>query len=171
MGVVQPVLPLTANDNLPCNIDVPTNSHIQSEFQVRDGRINALETTSNKSHHELQRRIMALESTVEQISAQLIIHQEQIKKTTMTRPTNLDLAFRDSCTGSPFDCSLNATLERNMNDEIMEQSNTRRDNNLRGLDQFDNEAQRHPAGTNEELMTNTPRRRTARNHPGITDKK
>jgi len=40
------VLPLTANDNLPCNINVPTSSHLQSEFQVRDGRINALEIAS-----------------------------------------------------------------------------------------------------------------------------
>jgi len=39
--VIQPVLPLTANDKLPCNINVPTSSHLQSEFQVRDGRINA----------------------------------------------------------------------------------------------------------------------------------
>jgi len=60
-------------------------------------------------------------------------------------------------------------LERNTNDEIMEQSNTRGVNNLRGLDQCDNEAQRYPAGTNEELRTNTPRRRTARKHPGIID--
>jgi len=112
---------------------------------------------------------MALESAVQQISAQLIIFQERINRTTVTRPTDLELAFRDGCTGSPFDFSLNTTLERNMNDEIMEQSNTRRVNNLRGLDQFDNEAQRCPARTNEELRTNTPRRRTAREHPGVID--
>ena len=41
--VIQPMLPSTLNDNLPCNINVPTSSHIQSEFQVRDGRINAME--------------------------------------------------------------------------------------------------------------------------------
>jgi hypothetical protein len=56
-----------------------------------------------------------------------------------------------------------------MNDEIMEQSNARRVNNLRGPDQFDNEAQRCPARTNEEVTTNTPRRRTAREHPGVID--
>ena len=88
----------------------------------------------------------------------------------MTRPTNLELAFREGCTSSPFDFSLNTMLERNMNDEIMEQSDTRRVNNLRGLDQCNNEAQRYPAGTNEELRTNTPRRRTARKHPGIIDR-
>jgi len=153
--VIQPVLPLT-NDNLPCNINVPTSSHLQSEFQVQDGRINALEISSNNLHHELQSRIMALESAVEQMSAQLNIFQERINRTTMTRPTDLELAFRDGCTGSPFDFSLNTTLERNMNDEIIEQSNTRRVNNLQGLDQCDNEAQRYPAGTNEELRTNTP---------------
>ena len=87
----------------------------------------------------------------------------------MTRPTDLELAFWDGCTGSPLDFSLNTTLERNMNDEIMEQSNTRRVNNLLGLDQLDNEARRYPEGTNEELRTNTPRRRTAREHPGIID--
>ena len=51
--VIQPVLPLTPNDNLPCNIKVPTSSHLQSEFQVWDERINALERTSNNLHHEL----------------------------------------------------------------------------------------------------------------------
>jgi hypothetical protein len=163
------VLHLTANDNLLCNINVPTSSHLQSEFQVQDGRINALEIASNNLHHELQRKIMALESTVQQMSAQLIIFQERINRITMTRPTDLEFAFREGCSGSPFDCSLHTMLERIMNDEIMEQSNTRRDLNLRGLDQFDNEAQRHPAGTNKELMTNTPLRRTARKHRGITD--
>jgi ubiquitin C-terminal hydrolase len=43
-----------------------------------------------------------------------------------------------------------------MNNEIMEQRR-------------DNERQRCPAGTNEELRTNTPRRRTARKHPEIID--
>jgi hypothetical protein len=52
--VIQPVLPLTPSDNLPCNFNVPTSSHLQSEFQVRDGWINALEITLN---HELQGRI------------------------------------------------------------------------------------------------------------------
>ena len=37
--VIQPMLTLTPNDNLPCNINVPTSSHLQSEFQVQDGRI------------------------------------------------------------------------------------------------------------------------------------
>jgi len=100
--VIQPVLPLTANDNLPCNINVPTSSHLQSEFQVRDGRINALEITSNNLHHKLQRRIMALESAVDQMSAQLNIFQDWINRTTMTRPTDLELAFREGCTGSHF---------------------------------------------------------------------
>ena len=147
--VIQPVLPLTLNDNLPCNINVPTSSHLQREFQVRDGRINALEI-------ELQGRINALEREVQQMSAQLNIFQEQMNRTTVTRPTDLELAFRDGCTGSPFDFSLNTTLERHMNDEIMDQRR-------------DNERQRCPAGTNEELRTNTPRRRTAREHPGIID--
>ena len=147
--VIQPVLPLTLNDNLPCNINVPTSSHLQSEFQVRDGRINALEI-------ELQGRINALEREVQQMSAQLNIFQEQMNSTTVTRPTEVELAFRDGCTGSPFDFSLNTTLERHMNDEIMEQRR-------------DNERQRCPAGTNEELRTNTPRRRTARKHPEIID--
>jgi len=71
--VIQPMLPLKPNDNHPCKINVPTSSHLQSEFQVRDGRINALERTSNNLHHELQGRINALESAVEQMSAQLII--------------------------------------------------------------------------------------------------
>ncbi len=164
--VIQPVLPLTLNDNLLCNINVPTSSHLQSEFQVRDGRINPLEITLN---HELQGRINALERAVQQMLAQLNIFQEQIIRTSVTRPTDLELAFRDGCTGSPFDFSLNTTLERNMNDEIMEQSITRRVNNLLGLDQLDNIAQRYPEGTNEELRTNTPRRRTAREHPGIID--
>jgi hypothetical protein len=136
--VIQPILPLTLNDNLPCNINVPTSSHLQGEFQVRDGRINALERE------------------VQQMSAQLNIFQEQMNRTTVTRPTDLELAFRDGCTGSPFDFSLNTTLERHMNDEIMDQRR-------------DNERQRCPAGTNEELRTNTPRRRTARKHPGIID--
>ena len=147
--VIQPILPLTLNDNLPCNINVPTSSHLQREFQVRDGRINALEI-------ELQGRINALEREVQQMSAQLNIFQEQMNRTTVTRPTDLELAFRDGCTGSPFDFSLNTTLERHMNDEIMDQRR-------------DNERQRCPAGTNEELRTNTPRRRTARKHPGIID--
>jgi hypothetical protein len=109
---------------------------------------------------ELQGRINALERAVQQMSAQLNIFQEQMtNRTILTGPTELELAFRDGCTGSPFDCSLNTTLERHMNDEIMEQSNTRRDN----------ERRRCPAGTNEELMSNTPRRRTAREHPGIID--
>ena len=56
--VIQPLLPLTPNDNLPCNINVSTSSHLQSEFQVRDGRINALERTSNNLHHDLQGRKM-----------------------------------------------------------------------------------------------------------------
>ncbi len=64
--VIQPVLPLTLNDNLPCNINVPTSSHLQCEFQIRDGRINALEI-------ELQGRINALEREVQQMSAQLNI--------------------------------------------------------------------------------------------------
>ena len=147
--VIQPILPLTLNDNLPCNINVPTSSHLQREFQVRDGRINALEI-------ELQGRINALEREVQQMSAQLNIFQEQMNRTTVTRPTEVELAFRDGCTGSPFDFSLNTTLERHMNDEIMDQRR-------------DNERQRCPAGTNEELRTNTPRRRTARKHPGIID--
>ena len=147
--VIQPILPLTLNDNLPCNINVPTSSHLQREFQVRDGRINALEI-------ELQGRINALEREVQQMSAQLNIFQEQMNRTTVTRPTDLELAFRDGCTGSPFDFSLNTTLERHMNDEIMDQRR-------------DNERQRCPAGTNKELRTNTPRRRTAREHPGIID--
>ena len=160
------MLPLTPNDNLPCNINVPTSSHLQSEFQVRDGRINALEITLN---HELQGRINALERAVQQMSAQLNIFQERMNRTTVTRPTDLELAFRDGCTASPFDFSLNTTLERNMNDEIMEQSNTSRVNNLLGLDWWDNEARRYPEGRNEELTTNTPRRHTAREHPGIID--
>ena len=151
--VIQPMLPLTPNDNLPCNINVPTSSHLQGEFQVRDGRINALEITLN---HELQGRINALERAVQHMSAQLNIFQERMNRTTVTRPTDLELAFRDGCTGSPFDFSLNTTLERHMNDEIMDQRR-------------DNERQRCPAGTNEELRTNTPRRRTAREHPGIID--
>jgi hypothetical protein len=73
LTVIQPVLPLTPNNNRPFNINVPTSSHLQSEFQVRDGRINALERTSNYLHHELQSRINALESAVEQMSAQLNI--------------------------------------------------------------------------------------------------
>ena len=68
--VIQPLLHLTANDNLPCNINMPTSSHLQSEFQVRDGRINALEIASNNLHHCFQRKIMASESTVQQMSAQ-----------------------------------------------------------------------------------------------------
>jgi hypothetical protein len=60
--VIQPMLTLTPNDNLPCNINVPTSSHLQSEFQVRDGRIN-----------EHQDRINTLERTVEEMSAQLNI--------------------------------------------------------------------------------------------------
>jgi hypothetical protein len=147
--VIQPILPLTLNDNLPCNINVPTSSHLQREFQVRDGRINALEI-------ELQGRINALEREVQQMSAQLNIFQEQMNMTTVTRPTEVELAFWDGCTGSPFDFSLNTTLERHMNDEIMERRR-------------DNERQRCPAGTNKELRTNTPRRRTAREHPGIID--
>lgn len=147
--VIQPVLPLTLNDNLPCNINVPTSSHLQCEFQIRDGRINALEI-------ELQGRINALEREVQQMSAQLNIFQEQMNSTTVTRPTEVELAFRDGCTGSPFDFSLNTNLDRHMNDEIMEQRR-------------DNERQRCPTGTNEELRTNTPRRRTARKHPGIID--
>jgi hypothetical protein len=134
--VIQPILPLTLNDNLPCNINVPTSSHLQREFQVRDGRINALEI-------ELQGRMNALEREVQQMSAQLNIFQQQMNRTTVTRPTEVDLAFRDGCTGSPFDFSINTTLERHMNDEIMEQRR-------------DNERQRCPAGTNEELRTNTP---------------
>ena len=147
--VIQPVLPLTLNDNLPCNINVPTSSHLQCEFQIRDGRINALEI-------ELQGRINALEREVQQMSAQLNIFQEQMNSTTVTRPTEVELAFRDGCTGSPFDFSLNTNLDRHMNDEIMEQRR-------------DNERQRCPTGTNEELRTNTPRRRTARKHPEIID--
>jgi hypothetical protein len=139
--VIQPVIPLTLNDNPPCNINVPTSSHLQSEFQVRDGRINAMEI-------ELQGRINALERAVQQMSAQLHIFQEQMtNRTTVTRLTEIELAFREGCTGSPFDFSQNTTLERHMNDEIMEQSNTRRDN----------ERRRCPAGTNEELTSNTPR--------------
>ena len=147
--VIQPVLPLTLNDNLPCNINVPTSSHLQCEFQIRDGRINALEI-------ELQGRINALEREVQQMSAQLNIFQEQMNSTTVTRPTEVELAFRDGCTGSPFDFSLNTNLDRHMNDEIMEQRR-------------DNERQRCPTGTNEELRTNTPWRRTAREHPGRRD--
>ena len=141
--VIQPVLPLTPNDNLPFNINVPTSSHLQSEFQVRDGRINALEI-------ELQGRINALERAVQQMSAQLHIFQEQMNRTTVTRPTEVELAFRDGCTGSPFDFSLNTTLERHMNDEIMDQRR-------------DNERQRCPTGTKEELRTNTPRREQTKN--------
>ena len=37
--VIQPVLPLTLNDNLPCNINVPTSSHLQREFQVRHSQL------------------------------------------------------------------------------------------------------------------------------------
>ena len=97
-----------------------------------------------------------MESAVEQMSAQLNIFRERINRTTMTRPTDLELAFRDSCASSPFDFSLNTMLERNMNDEIMQQSNTRRDNNSPGLDQCSNVTRRYPAGKNEELRTNTP---------------
>jgi hypothetical protein len=170
--VVQPMLTLTPNDNLPCNINVPTSSHLQSEFQVRDDRINALERTSNNSHHELQGRINALERAVEQMSAQFNIFRERINRTTMTTPTDLELAFEDGCTGSPaetFDFSLNTTLELNMNAVRMEESNRRRNNNLPGLDQCDDVTRRYQARTNEELRTNTPRRRTAREHPGRRD--
>ena len=79
-----------------------------------------------------------------------------MNRTTVTRPTEVELAFREGCTGSPFDFSLNTNLDRHMNDEIMEQRS-------------DNERQRCPTGTNEELRTNTPRRRTARKHPEIID--
>jgi hypothetical protein len=138
---------------------VPTSSHLQSEFQVWDGRIN-----------EHQDRINTLERTVEEMSAQLNILRDWINRTTTTTiPTDLELAFRDGCTGSPFDFSLNNSLERNMNDKIMEQSNTRRVNNLSVLDQCDDVTPRYQARTNKDLRTNTPRRHTAREHPGRRD--
>ena len=62
---------------------MPTSSHIQNEFQVWDGRINALEI-------ELQGRINALEREVQQMSAQLNIFQEQMNSTTVTRPTEVE---------------------------------------------------------------------------------
>ena len=157
--VIQPVLPLTPNDNLPFNINVPTSSHLQSEFQVRDGRINALERTSNYLHHELQGRINALENAVEQMSAQLNILRDWINRTRMTTPTDIELAFQDGCTGSPtetFDFSLNTTLYINMSAVRMEECNRRGNNNLPGLDQCNNVAHRYQARTNEELRTNTP---------------
>ena len=79
-AVIQPVLPLAPNngqnDILPSNINVPTSSHLHNELQIRDGRINALESMSSHLHHELQVRdgkINALESAVEQLRTQLNI--------------------------------------------------------------------------------------------------
>ncbi len=79
-AVIQPVLTLAPNngqnDILPSNINVPMSSHLHNELQIRDGRINALESTSSHLHHELQvwdGRINASESAVEQLRTQLNI--------------------------------------------------------------------------------------------------
>ncbi len=115
-AVIQPVLPLAPNngqnDIFPSNINVPTSSHLHNELQIRDGRINALESMSSQLHHELQVRdgkINELESAVEQLRTQLNIFQEQMRAQQMsavnrtTTPTNIELAFQDGCTGSPND--------------------------------------------------------------------
>jgi hypothetical protein len=47
-AVIQPALPWAhnngQNDILPSNITVPTSSHLHNELQIRDNRINALES-------------------------------------------------------------------------------------------------------------------------------
>ncbi len=105
---------------------MPTSSHLHNELQIRDGRINALESTSSHLHHELQvrdGRINALESAVEQLRTQLNIFQEQMRTqqmaavNRMTTPTDIELAFQEGCTSSPDDdvgtfvMSLNTMLE------------------------------------------------------------
>ncbi len=166
-AIIQPVLTLEPNngqnDILPSNINVPTSSYLHHELQIRDGRISALE------------------SAVEQLRTQLNIFREQMRNQQMSAvnrtrtPTNIELAFQEGCTGSPdddagtFEFSLNSTLDTNMNDVIMEESNRRRVNNLPGLDQCNNEARRDPARREEEQEANTPRRRIAREHPGRRD--
>jgi hypothetical protein len=157
-AIIQPVLPLALNnrqnDNLPSNINVPTSSHLHNDLQIRDGRINALESTSSHLHNELQirdGRINALESAVEQLRTQLNDFQEQMRtqqmsavNNTMT-PTDIKLAFQEGCTGSAdddvktFDISINTTLETNMNYLIMEASNKGRVNDSQRLDQWANE--------------------------------
>jgi hypothetical protein len=68
-----------------------------------------------------------------------------------TTPTDTEFAFQDGCTGSPNDdaatwtMSLNMTLEMNMNDLIMEESNRARVNKSQRLDQCNNVACRDPA--------------------------
>ncbi len=77
-----------------------------------------------------------------------------------TTPTDIELAFQEGCTGShdvgTFVMSLNTTLEMNMNDLIMEESNRARVNNSQRLDQCDNVARRDPARREEEQEANTP---------------
>ncbi len=80
LAVIQPMLPLAPNngqnDILPSNIKVPMSSHLHNKLQIRDGRINALESTSSHLHHELQvwdGKINALESAIEQLRTQLNI--------------------------------------------------------------------------------------------------
>jgi hypothetical protein len=118
-----------------------------------------------------------LESAVEQLRTQLNIFQEQIRAQQMsavnrtTTPTDIELAFQDGCTGSPNDdaatwtMSLNTTLETNMNDLIMEESNRARVNNSQRLDQCDNVAHRDPARREEEQEADTPQRCIAREQP------
>jgi hypothetical protein len=47
-AVIQPALPWAhnngQNDNHPSNITVPMTSHLHNELQIRDNRINALES-------------------------------------------------------------------------------------------------------------------------------
>jgi hypothetical protein len=186
--VIQPVLPLAPNngqnDILPSNINMPTSSHLHNELQIWDGRINALESMSSHLHHELQIRdgkINALESAVEQLRTQLIIFWEQMRAQQMsavnrrTTPTDIELAFQDGCTGSPNDdagtwtMSLNTTLETNMNDLIMKESNRARVNDSQRLDQCNNVARRDPARREEEQEADTPQRRIAREQPERRD--
>jgi hypothetical protein len=127
-----------------------TSSHLHHELQVRDGRINALE------------------SAVEQLRTQSNIFREQMRTQQMsavnrtTTPTNIELAFQEGCTGSPDDdvgtfvMSLNTMLEMNMNDLIMEESNRARVNDSQRLDQCNNVACRDPARREEEQEADTP---------------
>jgi hypothetical protein len=134
--VILPALPWAhnngQNDILPSFIILPTSSHLHNELQIWDNRINALK------------------SAVKQLRSQLNDLQEQMR-TQQTSAVNrmptinkIELAYQEGCTGSPdedatWDMSLNTTLERNMNEHIMEACSRGRVNNSPRLAQCANE--------------------------------